>query len=801
MKFSASWLKEWLFPKFDISNFHEKITNSGLEIEDIYAISNKFTRVVVGEIVHFKNICKINKINVFKIKINCKDIITVVSDINIYCRIGIKVPVALVGSNIFPNNKIVNFRKIYDIVSEGIICSYKELCIYNTSSNDIIELNSDAPVGYDIYKYFMLYDKVVKVNITPNRSDCLSIRGFAREISIICGKKLHKKQNLFKFNNNIKDIFSIKNLALKHCPKYIGRIIRDVNLNISSPFWMKNKLRNCGIDSIDVISDIINYVLLELGQPVNIFNLDKITKNILVRFSNDTDFFYIKKDKSIKLQNKYLVVSDDKEIISLAGIINSKKYDVNMHTKNLFLESAYFNSDSVLFSSKNLNLSTNFSNYFIAGIDPLIQYESIEYATSLILKICGGNAGPVFSDKNNINFSINKILTLSKIKVNKIINDSINNNDINNILNKLNYDFKYCNNQWFVSVPSWRLDINIEEDLIEDIIRIYGYNNIQKKPFLFLSVKPNESLLDVFLDKSKILLVNKGYHEIISYSFLSSNYKKIFYPNKDLLELLNPMSSDSLFMRPSLYCGLINAVIYNIKRNFKNIKLFESGLCFIKNNSNSISFRQELFLSGVLSGKYYKDHWDINNKEVDFFDLKGDVESILGLTGKLDFIEFKNNNFLESLLHPTKRANIYLENSLIGSIGEIHPKFDKYLNINQNIILFELFIEKLSFCHSTKVSKISIYPSTRRDISIVIPNNIHVFDIIKEIKNSSIKYLSEINIFDVYYGKEFGEQYKSISISLILQSHKKTLEVHEINFIINQCIEILFNKFKARLRN
>lgn len=799
------WLEEWLNIKFNTYLF-EKMNMSGLEIESINKVSENFFGVIIGEIIEYKNLININKKNIYIMKINIgkKNTLNIVSHKK-NCFIGLKVAIATIGVHLPGYKESIKLKKFHNYFSEGKLCSFSDLGI--NKNNELIIFPQDALIGEEVYNYLKLSDLSFTINIHFNRYDCFSILGLTREISAISKIKLSKRLDSISKNvkNTINSIIPIYIKEKKYCPIYLGRIIKNINSNIYTPLWILEKLRRSGIISINIIIDIINYVLLEIGQPIYIYDYDNIDKNIIVRFSKKNEKFIDHNNKKILyLDEDVLVVSDRKKILSLMGI-SDNQYCYNIsNIKNIFIQSAFVDPNIILGKSKKYGINSNFKLYFERGIDSSIQKISIERITNLILRICGGDAGPIINITDFNNIPKRSYIQLNKIKIKKLLGYNILENKITDIFKRLGYKIKYNKNSYFIKPPVWRYDILISEDLIEELIRIDGYHNvpinISKKNHLsnknLKFYKKNYKIN--FLDRAKLILINRNYQEVINYSFVSANLQNLLYPKIPSLSLPNPISEDMSVMRTSLWNGLLSVLLYNKSYQKNNLRIFESGICFIPNKKNN-DIKEELRLSGLLSGNLYHNHWNLKNKKIDFYDLKGDIESVLDLTNQLENIEFRAQNKL-LILHPGKSAVIYLNNKKIGLIGVLHPKISKILKISYTTLLFELYWEKITFIKNVKIKKVSKFPINRRDISIIIRKNIPVFNILKECKKILENNLLNINIFDIYEGNNINKNYKSISISFNIQGFYKNLEEKEINNIINKYILMLKEKFQATLR-
>lgn len=803
MKFSEIWLREWVALSINSNTLYDQLTMAGFQVEESKPVYKyKFSDVVVGAVVEYTAYPGLIDKWIIKINNGSKKLINVICDrINFYK--DLKVVVATIGA-VLPNDSIVTTTAINYENSEGILCTYKMLKLYDYTENIII-LPKNAPIGVNFYDYLGLNDNIISINVTPNRGDCFNILGLSREIAAINQLKL-KKLQLNTIIPTINDTLPIIIENPKQCPKFLGRIIKNINISVGAPLKIREKLRRCGIHSVNVVTDIINYVLLELGYPIYAFDYDKIDPNtICIRYANFGETLKLFEDNIVtKLHENTLIVADCYKPLAIAGLIVGNEFNVSIRTRNIFLKSAFFESSIIIKQSKLYNIYTNSSIQYEHGVDLNLSELALNYVTYLLLKICNGCAGPITSYINNRFLPKSNFIRLHMSKLDKLLGFHIKNQEIIFILRNLGFRIiKIQNNIWTILVPTWRFDIFVEEDLISEIIRIYGYNKIPQIPMIHSSIAElySQSVIDL-LFRSKIALVDRGYHEIITYSFVNPNIQKLLYPQHVPLTLMNPISLNMSVMRLSLWTGLIKTAIYNQNRQQKCILLFESGICFMPKKNNLYRKSQTLMISGIRAGfKFYK-HWDATVSVMDFYDIKGDVEAIL-----YSIIHISNNNniifksYQHSALHPKQSAAIYLNEIFIGYIGKIHPMIQYKLGLYLDTLLFELSWDVISEFQLTKsVTDVSKFPKNYRDISFIIQNDINAADIINLCKEMDIEQLIDVKLIDVYTGKNISKGYKGFTIKLILQSNTHTLKEKEISKIIDKCILVLKKQFNIILR-
>ncbi|HCN00162.1 MAG TPA: phenylalanine--tRNA ligase subunit beta, partial [Pantoea ananatis] len=561
----------------------------------------------------------------------------------------------------------------------------------------------------------------------------------------------------------------------------------------------KEKLRRCGIRSIDPVVDITNYVLLELGQPMHAFDLDRIDGGIVVRMAKDGEALTLLDGTEVKLSSDTLVIADHQKALAMGGIFGGEHSGVNGETQNILLECAWFEPLAIAGRARRHGLHTDASHRYERGVDSALQHKAMERATQLLLSICGGEAGPVIDQTSADALPQPATITLRREKLDRLIGHVVSDEQVTDILTRLGCQVSVTPGEWQAVAPAWRFDMAIEEDLVEEIARIYGYNNIPDVPVQAGLVMTKHREANLSLKRAKMLLVDKGYQEAITYSFVDPKVQQLLHPGEEALLLPSPISSDMSTMRLSLWTGLLSAVVYNQNRQQSRVRLFESGLRFVPDTQADLGIRQDLMLAGVLSGNRYEEHWDLARQTVDFYDLKGDLESLLDLTGKLNAISFRAE--ANPALHPGQSAAIYLQDERIGFIGVVHPELERKLDLNGRTLVFELLWNKVADRVLPDAQEVSRFPANRRDIAVVVAENVPAADIIAECKKVGVNQVVGVNLFDVYRGKGVSEGYKSLAISLILQDTSRTLEEEEIAATVAKCVAALKERFQATLRD
>ena len=795
MKFSELWLREWVNPAIDSAALSEQITMAGLEVDGVDAVAGAFNGVVIGEVVECGQHPNADKLRVTKINVGGDRLLDIVCGAP-NCRQGLKVAVATVGA-VLPGDFKIKAAKLRGEPSEGMLCSFSELGI-SDDHDGIIELPLDAPPGTDVREYLKLDDSTIEISVTPNRADCLGIIGVARDVAVL-NKMTLSEPEISPVAATIQDTFPIRVDATEACPRYLGRVVKGINVKAATPLWMKEKLRRCGIRSIDPVVDITNFVLLELGQPMHAFDLDRIDGGIVVRMAEEGESLTLLDGTKAKLNADTLVIADHHKALAMAGIFGGEHSGVNQETANVLFECAFFSPLSITGRARRHGLHTDASHRYERGVDPQLQYKAIERATRLLLDICGGEAGPVIDVTCEATLPQRATITLRREKLDRLIGHVVADHDVSDILRRLGCEVTEAEGSWQAVAPGWRFDISIEEDLVEEVARVYGYNNIPDVPVQAGLVMTKHREANLSLKRVKALLVDKGYQEAITYSFVDPKLQALLHPGEENLVLPSPISVEMSAMRLSLWTGLLSAVVYNQNRQQSRVRLFESGLRFVPDTQANLGIRQDVMLAGVISGSRYEEHWDLARQAVDFYDLKGDLESVLDLTGKLSEIQFRAE--ANPALHPGQSAAIYLHDERIGFMGVVHPELERKLDLNGRTVVFELLWDKVSDRVLPDASGISRFPANRRDIAVVVAENVPAADIIAECKKVGVNQVVGVNLFDVYRGKGVNEGFKSLAISLILQDTGRTLEEEEIAATVAKCVAALKERFQATLRD
>ncbi|AXV64985.1 phenylalanine--tRNA ligase subunit beta [Pseudoalteromonas lipolytica] len=795
MKFSEKWLREWVNPAIDTQALSEQLSMAGLEVDGVEPAAAEFTGVVVGEVVECGQHPDADKLRVTKVNVGGDELLDIVCGAP-NCRQGLKVAVATVGA-VLPGDFKIKKAKLRGQPSHGMLCAFVELGI-SEEGDGIMELPADAPIGTDLREYLNLDDNIIDVDLTPNRGDCLGIKGLAREVGVLNSIDVNTL-DIAPVAATIDDKVSIELVNDDACPRYLGRVIKGINLDAQTPLWMVEKLRRSGIRSIDPVVDVTNYVLLELGHPMHAFDLNAIEGGIKVRSAHAGEELVLLDGNTAKLNESTLVIADHNKALAIAGIFGGEKSGVTESTSDILLESAFFNPVAIAGQARSYGLHTDASHRYERGVDFALQKDAMERATALLLDIVGGEAGPVVEAVANDKLPKVTEVRLRRERLDRVIGYHIDDAKVTDILTRLGLDVKIVDGVWSADVPSYRFDIRIEEDLIEEVARVFGYNSIPNVAPTAKLKMTNHNESHVAVTKFRNTLVTRGYQEAITYSFVDPKAQAILHPQSDALILPHPISVEMSAMRVSLMPGLLASLVYNQNRQQPRVRLFEHGLKFLRDEQAENGVNQVAVIGGVISGLAHGEHWVQEKRPVDFYDLKGDVEALLAISNDMSRFEIKAEQ--SDGLHPGQSAVIYADGKKVGFFGAVHPQVQKSLDINNTAFVFEIEMSALEKRKLPEAVAVSKFPSNRRDIAILVEDHVKSGDIFKVIEKVGGNQLVDLNLFDVYKGKGIEPNYKSLAIALTLQAVDRTLEEKDINQVVDNVVAALAEQFNASLRD
>ena len=792
MKISENWLREFVSTDLSREEIAEELTMLGLEVDSVKPISRyELCGVVWGKVVEVMPLKQESNLKVCSIDLGKGSTKTVVCGAECVPK-DLLVAYAASGTNVVGEK--LNKKKFDGVVSDGMLCSREDLGLEERSEELLTVRESDAKKGDSISDALGLPDFVFDLDLTPNRGDCFSILGVARELSCLEGNTLHRDENEPVPPDN-HDTFPIKIDSPDRCPHYSGRIIRNVRTEAKTPTYIKERLLRSDVRPINAVVDITNYVMLEMGQPMHAFDFSELTEGIIVRTGKHGESIKLLDGKNIDLSPDVLVVADRCKPLALAGIMGGELSAVTEQTRDIFLESAFFEPTSLAGAARSFGLQTEASTRFERGVDPALHLSSLERATALISEICGGEIGLVCSSMTDKEIKSEKSVEFRPNSVNKKLGTNLSLSSILKTLELLCFDVNQKSEMlWQVQVPTFRFDISNEADLIEEIGRLSGYDKIPSELPKLPAIPRPYPVDQEMREEIRRALVWRSFSEVITYSFISKEMAQSF-SDSDMVQLTNPISQEMAFMRPSIISSLMNPLRYNINRQKDQIKFFEIGKVFKKEGEK---IREGLHLAAVSFGNVLGKQWDLDPKKVDFFDMKADMISVLGTICnlKLDFIKEETLG-----LHPGQSAVIYSGDTEIGIIGAIHPEVLNRMAISGKVLFFEVNLDVLSSDGAKEYSPISRFPTVTRDISVVVDKSISAKLCLSAVEKLDLPNLKDLQLFDLYTGQGIDSDKKSFSISLIFQSSSSTLTDAEVDNDMKSILKNLEEEVGAVLRD
>ena len=789
MKISEQWLREWVSPELSVEDLGHQITMAGLEVDAIDAVAGAFTGVVVAEIVSAEPHPDADKLQVCQVRAGDETVQIVCGAPN--ARAGLKAPLATVGA-VLPGDFKIKKAKLRGVESFGMLCAAQELELSDDKAG-LLELPADAPVGEDLRRYLGLDDHAIEIGLTPNRADCLSIAGIAREVGLLNALEVAGPA-ITPCEATVGAQVQVDLQASQRCPRYLCRVIEGVDLRRPSPLWLQEKLRRCGLRSIDAAVDITNYLLLELGQPMHAFDLDKLNGGIVVREARAGETIKLLNDQEVTLGEDNLVIADHEAPVALAGIMGGADSAVGEGTTRLLLEAAFFAPVPLSGQARSFGLHTDSSHRFERGVDYQLQRDALERATALLLDIVGGTAGPV-TEATSDDIPSAASVRLREARIERLLGVTISAEEVERILTGLGLGVTAVDGGWECTVPSWRFDIAIEADLLEELARVYGYNRLPVSPIRGDVTLPAVTEARVGLREFRRALIARDYFEAISYSFVDEDLQRLFAPDLQPVALTNPISPEHAVMRSTLLTGLVRAAQHNLKRQQARVRFFESGLRFVP-GPDGLSQRPGIAL--LIAGPAAAEGWNSEARAVDFYDLKGDVEALLQLTGEAESFRFEAVE--HPALHPGQSAALIRDGETVGVLGALHPTVQKTLEFDAGVLVAEFDLELLSKGRLPAFEPVSRFPALRRDIAVVVDEAVSAGELLSNVRESAGAYLTDLTLFDVYQGKGIDPNRKSLALGLTFQNQSRTLDDDEVNKCLQQVVDSLREKYNAELR-
>ncbi len=818
MQFSESWLRQYVNPLLDSKALGHAMTMAGLEVEEQHSVAPPFTKIVVAQILSAEQHPDADRLRVCKVDAGTGQ------ELQIVCgapnaRIGIKIPCALVGAELPPSEVggkpfMIKLGKLRGVESQGMLCSGRELGL-GDDHEGILELPADAPVGDDIRKYLDLDDQIFVIKLTPNKADCLSLIGMAREVSAITGAALCAPKWTAP-NVSIADKLKVTIENTDLCGRFAGRVIRGVNPQAKTPDWIIQRLCHAGQRSISALVDLSNYVMLEMGQPTHVFDIDKLTGDLSVRWAKPSETLELLNGQTVTLQGKDSagkiqdagVVADQTGPVALAGIMGGNHCAVTDDTKNIYVEAAYWQPSAIQGRARRFNFSTDAAHRFERGVDPQNTVNCLEYLTSLIVEVCGGQVGAI--DDQILAIPERKSVSMRLARAMKVIGIPLTNEIVSDVFKRLGFEFKQANDVFIVMPPSYRFDIEIEEDLIEEVARMYGFENIPDvPPFATLKMSAKaEAKRGVHLLRQRLAL--QGYQEAVNFGFtdLESEQRLVGAAENDLIAVLNPIASQYGVMRSNLWGGLLANLKANLNRGAGRVRLFETGRVFKRDDSAQeeagkvAGFYQPQQVGGLAYGSFVPEQWASDNRLVDFFDVKGDLERVL------DPLHFTTQAAVHPALHPGRSAQIQLLTLAgklnIGWVGELHPGLQQAYELPQAPVLFELDLAAVRDLGIPQPEELSKFPAVQRDLAVVVKLSVTAQALLDAMNKAKQNFVRGVELFDEFKPKagssSMADDEKSLAFRVTLLNPQETLQDAQIEAVMTALLAALEKNCAARLR-
>ena len=794
MKFSESWLRTFVNPSLSGEDFSHLLTMAGLEVEEEETVAPAFTDVVVAQVLEVNKHPDADRLNVCRVDIGDgapKQIVCGAPNV----AAGLKVPCALVGARL-PGDFVIKLAKVRGIESSGMLCSARELGIGEDASG-LLVLPADAPVGQSIRDFLDLNDRLLTLKLTPNRADCLSLTGIAREVSALTGTPARYVEiaSVPVTSNATREIVLD---APQACPRYCGRIVTGINAKAPTPEWMKRRIERSGIRAISALVDITNYVMLELGQPLHAFDNAKLSGSVHARMAKPGEKLLLLNEQTIALDADVLMIADEHKPLAMAGIMGGEESGITLETTDLFLESAYFAPTAIAGRARRYGFGSDASHRFERGVDFGATRQAIERATQLILEICGGQAAPLVEAAADL--PPRTPVRLRVARVAKVLGVQFSAAQVAELFDRLALPFVRDGEDFLVTPPSYRFDIEIEEDLIEEVARLHGYDNIPAPaPKGSLAMLPQtESARTV--SRLRQILADAGYQEVVNYAFVEEAWEADFAANAAPIRLANPIASQMSVMRTTLFGGLIANLGTNLKRKQSRVRVFETGRCFLRvapadNPTSPVAgFRQPWRLSGLAYGDALPEQWGSAARNVDFYDVKGDLEALLAPHAA------RFEKVASPALHPGRSAQIVLNGEVIGVLGELHPQWVQKYELPLPPVLFELDLDALKRAELPQYAEVSRFPPVVRDLAIVVDQNVVLQALLDGLSAHRQSLVQDIRLFDVYTGKGIESGKKSLAFRIVMQDTQRTLQDAEVDAAMQHLVAYLQSAFAAQLR-
>ncbi len=783
MQFPESWLRTLVNPQLSTDELAHRLTMAGLEVEAVQAAAPPFAGVVVAEVLAVEPHPDADRLRVCKVNVGEAEPLQIVCGAPNVAA-GQKVPCARVGARL-PQMEIKQ-AKVRGVESSGMLCGAGEIGLED-KVDGLLVLPADAPVGTDIRSYLLLDDKLITLKLTPNRADCLSLIGLAREVSAVTGTKAYLPSQA-PVMKDIYDTLDLDVQAKEACPRYAGRVIKGINAQAQTPAWMAMRLERSGIRTISAPVDITNYVLLELGQPMHAFDMAKLKGGIEVRWAKPGEKLTLLNEQTAELASDMLVIADGSGPVALAGIMGGAATAVGAETTTIFLEAAYFSPDAIAGRARRLGLSTDSSHRFERGVDYANTQMAMERATKLILEICGGQPGTVIEATGKL--PRREPISLRPQRVARVLGMDMPADKMKTYLQRLGLAVKEAGEAWQVTPPSYRFDLAIEEDLIEELARLHGYDQIEARPPRApVTMLPQE---ETRLEHASLrdYLIDRDYQEVITYSFVAPDWEAALSGGLAPVLLQNPIASQMAAMRTTLWGGLLDALTHNLNRQQSRVRLFETGRAFLQEGAG---LRQPMRLAGLCYGPAFDEQWGVAARMGDFYDVKGDLDQMPGVD--LEFVQATH-----PALHPGQTAQLVLKGQPVGWLGTLHHKLAQKFDLPAAPILFELDLDALGTLSLPRHRSIGRFPSMRRDLAFLVGLDIAASTLLATMREAAEPIVQELEIFDLYQGQGVPAGQKSLAFRIVMQDTERTLTEPEVEAAVAKIAEAVMSRHGAKLR-
>lgn len=787
MKFSESWLRDCVDIEASREELAARLTAIGLEVEEITPVGGELPGVVVAEILECAKHPEADRLQVCKVATGGETVQIVCGAPN--ARAGLKAPLATVGSSL-PGGIAIKAAKLRGVESFGMLCSAKELDI-DADASGLVELPADAPVGQPLAAYLGLPDATFELKLTPNRADCFSVRGIAYDVAAAMGGSV-KPLSITPAGVASDATLEVSLAAGADCPRYCGRVVEGVDASVATPRWMADRLRRSGIRPLSLLVDITQYVMLELGQPMHAFDRDTLRGPVGVRRARTGETIKLLDEREVALDAGFLVITDADRAVALAGVMGGWDTRVTGATRNVFLESAHFDPSAIIGRARKLGMHTDASHRFERGVDPELPRLALERATALLLEIAGGKPGPVTEAVLPEHLPSRAPVSLRRARLARVLGIVVPDAEVERILQALGLEFTAVADGWSVTPPSRRFDIAIEEDLIEEIVRIHGYESIPTTAptgQIALAVPSETRVGEATIRRH---LVARDFQEAICFAFVDSGLLDTWQLAEGSVALANPLSAELGVMRTALLPGLVEALRRNLARQQPRVRLFELGRVFRAGESAPIETRR---IAAVACGTSAAEQWGDPRRELDFYDLKGEVEALVGQSGELEFVPAS-----EPWLHPGRSAVVRANGVDIGWVGHLHPALLKALDLDGEVVVFELNLDTVQAVRVPRAGALSRFPSVRRDLALVVPEATPWAALESTLRNTLGGLLRDVRVFDRYIGPGLEAGTKSLAMGLILQDVSRTLTDHEVEQAMAAAIAALEAGHGAKIR-